>query len=106
MKFLTLSLYLLAKLTLTLIPAFAINHLFFKKPILGTELSQLYEILSYHLHFCMSRMSHFKIRLLVKITHSLLCVTHHCMKVTSISILSSFSRLSNNSKSILLSLEE
>ena len=94
MKFLALTLYLLATITLTLISSSAITRSFqnvccqrFSLVIWNFEFPSpfLYALVSY------SKNNLFY-NVLVKIRDSLLCVTNHCIIVTSKLLLPSFSR--------------
>ena len=96
MKFLTSD--LLARITLTLIPSFAITGCFQKVNFQGFNLVTLNfglqspflyalcELLQKQAFLCGNDNA------LVKLSDSLLCVTHHCMKVTIKLILPSVSR--------------
>ena len=98
MKFLALTSYLLARITLTLISSFAITGCFqkvnfqgFNLVILNFELPSaflyaLYELFERWAVLCGNN------SVLVKIRDSLLCVTNRCIKVTSKLILPSTSR--------------
>ena len=90
MKFLALTLYLLARITLTLISSFAITDCFqnvnfqrYTLVILNFELPSafLYALFSYGNH-----------SVLVKISGSLLCERNRCIKVSSKLTLASVSR--------------
>ena len=99
MKFLALTLYLLARITLTLISSSAIIGCFQKLNFQGFNLiiwnfelpsELLYALVSY------SKNSLFYVKkysVLLKIRDSLLCVTNRCIKVTSKLILPSVSIL-------------
>ena len=61
-KFLAFTLYLLARITLTLI-SFSAIFSFFKKKTIFRDLTQLFETLSCHMHSCMRHLSYSKNRL-------------------------------------------
>ena len=98
LKFLDLTLYLLDRITLTLISSFAITGCFQKANLQGFDLV----ILSFHLPsaFLYVLCELFEIwavlcrnnSVLLKIRNKLLCVTNRCIKVTSKLILPSVSR--------------
>ena len=98
MKFLALTSYLLARITLTLISSFAIIACFQKVIFQGFNLVILkFELPSAFLYALCELFEKLAVlckynSVLVKIRDSLLCVTNHCINVTSKLILPSISR--------------
>ena len=98
MKFLALTFYLLARITLTLISSFTITACFEKFNFQGFNLVvlnfkfpsaffyALCELFEIEAVLCQNN------SVLVKVRDSLFCVTNHCIKVTSKLILLSISR--------------
>ena len=98
MKFLALTSYLLARITLTLISSFAITGCFQKVNFQGFNLVVLnFELPSAFLYALCELLEKKAVlcgnnSVLVKIRDSFLCVTNRCIKVSSKVILPSISR--------------
>ena len=93
MKFLALTLYLVVRITLTLISSPAIIGCFPKVNFQGIDLV-IWNFESSAFMWVIQKIGYFmwKYSVLVKIWESLLCVTNRCIKVTSKLILPSVSR--------------
>ena len=95
MKFLVLTLYLVARITLTLISSCAIIGYFWKVNFQGFNLVRWNFICTLEcVMWVIRKIGCFmwKYSVLLKIRKSLRCVTNHCIKVTSKLILPSISR--------------